>query len=102
MLACSHPDTTLAISAAGHTHCVQVAHKHCFGNSSCVLRPSCPPPRDSLALPTPLQILACITFQFAAGGLSLAPDSSSATLERAAAEMDRMLDAFLRWQAAVR
>lgn len=58
------------------------------------------------ALPCPpashLQLLACITFQFAAGGLSLAPDSSSATLERASSEMDRMLCAFLRWEAAVR
>ncbi len=48
-----------------------------------------------------LQLLACLTFQFAAGGLSLAPDRSTPTLERAAAEMDRMLDAFLRWEAAV-
>ncbi|KAL4434207.1 hypothetical protein ABPG75_000648 [Micractinium tetrahymenae] len=47
------------------------------------------------------QLLACLTFQFAAGGVSLAPDSSGATLERAAAEMDRMLDAFLRWECAV-
>lgn len=47
------------------------------------------------------QLLACLTFQFAAGGLSLAPDRSAATLERAASEMDRMLGSFLRWQAAV-
>lgn len=64
-----------------------------------------PPPR-TLSHPCHLhgmlQLLACITFQFARSGLSLAPDRSSATLERAAAEMDRMLEAFLRWEAAVR
>ena len=48
-----------------------------------------------------MQLLAVITVQFATGGISLAPDSSSATLQKAAAEMDRMLDAFLRWEAGV-
>ncbi|PSC73387.1 ATP-binding cassette sub-family D member 4 [Micractinium conductrix] len=47
------------------------------------------------------QILAAITFQFAADDVSLAPGGSTATLERAAAEMDRMLHAFLRWEAAL-
>eukprot|EP00887_Chlorella_sp_A99_P000802 scaffold5.g802.t1 len=47
-------------------------------------------------------LLAVVTFQHAAGGVDLAPDRSAATLECAAAEMDRMLDAFLRWHAAVR
>jgi hypothetical protein len=56
---------------------------------------------SSFVLPA-LQLLAVITFQFATGGTSLAPDRSSTTLEKAAAEMDRMLDAFLRWEAEVR
>jgi hypothetical protein len=47
-------------------------------------------------------MLACLTFQFASGGISLAPDTSGATLQLATAEMDRLLDRFLRWEAAVR
>ncbi|KAL4860116.1 ATP-binding cassette sub-family D member 4 [Chlorella vulgaris] len=48
------------------------------------------------------QMLACLTFQFASGSISLAPDTSGATLQLATAEMDRLLDRFLRWEAAVR
>ena len=59
--------------------------------------PDAPPQQAAPAWP----LLAVITFQFAAGGVSLAPDSSAATLGQAAAEMDRMLEVFLRWQGAV-
>ena len=48
-------------------------------------------------------LLCALTFQFAGGGaVDLSPDRSTATLDVAAAEMDRLLDAFLRWEAALR
>ena len=51
----------------------------------------------------PLHPLLCVmTFQCAGGGtIDLSPDRSSATLSVAAAEMDRLLDCFLRWEAVV-
>lgn len=47
-------------------------------------------------------LYACTTFQFAAGGLSLAPNRSMPTLEKAAKEMDRMLAVFLSVERVVR
>ncbi|KAG7667755.1 putative Lysosomal cobalamin transporter ABCD4 [Nannochloris sp. 'desiccata'] len=49
------------------------------------------------------QLLCVITFQFAGNGqIDLSPDRSSPTLNIAAAEMDRLLENYIRWEAAVR
>jgi ABC-type uncharacterized transport system fused permease/ATPase subunit len=49
------------------------------------------------------QLLCVLTFQFAGGGkIDLSPDRSSPTLNVAAAEMDRLLESYMRWEAALR
>ena len=48
-------------------------------------------------------LLCVLTFQFAGGGsIDLSPDRSMPTLTLAAAEMDILLDRFLRWESALR
>ncbi len=49
------------------------------------------------------QVLCVLTFQFAGDGLiDLSPDRSSPTLTIAAAEMDRLLENYMRWESALR
>jgi len=49
------------------------------------------------------QLLCVLTFQFAGNGhIDLSPDRSSPTLNVAAAEMDRLLENYIRWEAALR
>ena len=52
---------------------------------------------------TESNLICVLTFQFAGGGaIDLSPDRSTPTLSVAAAEMDRLLERFLRWEGAVR
>ncbi len=49
------------------------------------------------------QLLCILTFQFAGGGrIDLSPDRSSPTISIAAAEMDRLLENYMRWEATLR
>jgi ABC-type uncharacterized transport system fused permease/ATPase subunit len=49
------------------------------------------------------QLLCVLTFQFAGSGhIDLSPDRSSSTLNVAAVEMDRLLENYIRWEAALR